>query len=44
MTQRELKRFREMQELRRENREMEIMMGIWSFGICLALMCMAIWG
>ena len=34
MTPRELKRFREMQELRRENREMEVMM-YWLMGLLM---------
>lgn len=44
MTPRELKRFREMQELRRENRELMIMTEIWAACICLALVLMSVWG
>lgn len=44
MTPRELKRFREMQELRAEKREMEIVMHIWAFSFVLACACIMIWG
>lgn len=44
MTPRELKKFREAQELRRENREMMVMTEIWAFCICFALVLISIWG
>ena len=44
MTPRELKRFREMQQLRAENREMEIIMRIWGFALFFAAVLISIWG
>lgn len=44
MTPNELRRFREMQQLRAENREMEIMMRIWGLSLALAAVLISIWG
>lgn len=44
MTPNELRRFREMQQLRAENREMEIMMRIWGVSMVFAAVLISIWG
>lgn len=44
MTPRELKQFREMQRLREENREMEIIMKVWGFALAFAAVLISIWG
>ena len=44
MSERELRQFKEINRLRQENREMQIMMTIWAVVICVALFLMPAWG
>ena len=37
MSERELRQFKEINRLRQENREMQIIMTIWAIAICVAL-------
>ena len=44
MTPKELERFRQVQELRRENRELMVFTEVWAAAITLAFLLAAIWG